>query len=151
MKIIRLALLAVAAGAACLRPPHPAGDAELQVEIIAIRDVLRQYSPALLTIDRGYAEAGHAPPPATGQLRPAERHRALVNTLRGGTLNPRGDSLRVRVSAPQVRGKTATSDVTVDGRLAGGHPGAFYETVALVLERAGERWVVRKRTQLGIS
>lgn len=144
-------LLVMATVAACLRPQHHNSDADLQVELVAIGDVVHRFGPALLTLDREYAAAGHAPPPGTGLQRPAERHHALLNSLSQHESVPRGDSLRVRASAPQIRGETAIIHVTVDGRLAGGRAGAFYETVAFVLERTGDRWVVRRRTQLGIS
>ena len=66
-------------------------------------------------------------------------------TVRGGA-----DTLRVRASEPEIRSDTATISVTVDGRM-GGRDRHFYETVAVVLHREELRWVVRTRTQLGVS
>lgn len=151
MKILRLVAVAMTVTTDCLRPPLQAGDTGLQLELAALRDVVRQYRPAVLTLDREYVQAGHAPPAGTGQQRSAARQQALVDSLAKETKHPRGDSLRVRTSAPEVEAATARVDVTVDGRLADGRRGAFYETVALVLERVGDRWVVRERRQLGIS
>lgn len=151
MKVMWLAMLAVATTSACLGSQRAAPDPDLEVEIVAIRDVLGRYRPAVLTVDDEYVEEGHAPPPGSGQRRPAKRHQALSDSLRRDATNPRGDTLRIRASVPQLRGQSASVHVTVDGRLPGGHRPAFYETVAIVLERVGSRWIVRERTQLGIS
>lgn len=151
MKLLLVAMLAIMPTSGCSRSREIDADPALEVEIVAIRNVLSQYRPSIVTVDQGYVQPGHAPPSGTGQRRPAQRQQTLADSIKQDATDPRGDTLRIRASVPEVRGQTATIHVTVDGRLAGGHPGAFYETVSLALERIGSRWVVRKRTQLGIS
>lgn len=143
--------IALAGSVRASTSPAVARGARLAVELGAIRSVLVSYRPAVLTLDPQYARPGQAPPGMTGRLRPAARQRALSDSLRRDVVAGGGDTLRVRASEPVLEGSTATISVTVDGRLAGGHHGAFYETVVFEFAHDGTAWIIRRRTQLGIS
>jgi len=137
--------------AGCFRAAVSPSDPALEVELVATRSVLRSYHPAALSVDSVYAQPGHAPPMMTDRVRPAGRQRAFNDSLRRDVERVGGDTLRVRASEPMVKGRTATISVTIDGTLAGRRPGAYYETVSFVLEHDGKQWIVRERSQLGIS
>ncbi|HSQ03931.1 MAG TPA: hypothetical protein VLN59_07850 [Burkholderiales bacterium] len=87
----------------------------------------------------------------TARVRPAQRHRSVIDSLNSLAMRGGTDTLRVRASDPQIRGETATISVTVDGRVSASSKRHFYETVAFVLRRDGTRWVIRSRTQIGVS
>jgi hypothetical protein len=137
--------------AGCFRAAVSPSNPALEVEVVATRNVLRSYHPAVLSVDSVYAQAGHAPPSMTDGVRPARRQRAFNDSLRRDVERIGGDTLRVRASEPMIKGRTATISVTIDGTLGGGRPGRFYETVTFVLDHDGKQWIVRKRNQLGIS
>ena len=132
---------------AAVRPSNPA----LEIELLAARDVLRSYHPAVLTIDSVYAQADQAPPGMTTRVRPSGRQRAFNDLLRRDIKRLGGDTLRVRASEPVINGRSATISVTIDGTLARGRSRSFYETVSFVLHHDGKQWIVRERNQLGIS
>lgn len=134
--------------AAAPMPQSPAST----IELIAVRGLLAPYRPGLLTIDSIFAHPDQAPPGMTTSIRPAPRQQLLIESLQSLVTRGGHDTLRVRASEPHIRGRTATISVTVDGRLATGRDRSrFYETVAFVLERDGARWLIRSRTQLGVS
>jgi hypothetical protein len=137
--------------AGCFRAAVSPSNPALEVELVATRTILRSYNPAVLRVDSVYAQAGHAPPSMTDGVRPAGRQRALNDLLQRDIERVGGDTLRVRASEPMINGRTATISVTIDGTLARGRPGAFYETVSFVLAHDGEQWTVRERNQLGIT
>jgi hypothetical protein len=137
--------------AGCFRAAVSSSNPALEVELVATRNALSSYHPAVLSVDSVYAQAGHAPPLMTDRGRPARRQRAFNDSLRRDVERVGGDTLRVRASEPMIKGRTATISVTIDGTLAGGRPGAFYETVTFVLDHDGKQWIVRERKQLGIS
>ncbi len=150
--LFAIAAVLVSAGACAARSSNADGDSSLEVELAAVRSLLGAYSPGSLTVDSIYARSGEAPPSLTAETRPSDRHHALSDSVRLGVANGGGDTLRVRASAPDIRGRSAAISVTVDGRLANSHRrGGFYETVAFVLEKDGSRWVIRERKQLGVS
>jgi hypothetical protein len=140
------------AGAVALIPGAPNRQRpESMVEMVAIRALLASYTPGRVIIDSLFAVADQAPPAMTTRARPPARQRLLVDSL--VTLQVRGglDTLHVRASEPQIRGDSATICVTVDSRSVGGGKYRSYETVAFVLQRDGSRWLIRGRTQLGVS
>jgi len=147
-----LPAMLVIAGSCALNRAASSEDAALAVEVVAVRSVTGQYALGVLHLDSVFAHPDQAPPAMTGQLRPTSRHRALADSIRKDIVRTSRDTLRVRASEPRISGRVATISVTIDGRLVAGHPrNGFYETVALVLYYDGSRWIVRKRTQLGIS
>ena len=125
-------------------------DPKSTIELAAIRAVLASYRPGHLTIDSLFALPDQAPPGMTSRVRPGPRQRSLIDSLQPMTVRGGADTLRVRASEPEIRSDTATISVSVDGRM-GGRDRHFYETVAFVLHREELRWVVRTRTQLGVS
>jgi len=142
----------ILAGSCALNRTVSSEDEALAVEVLAVRNVTGQYPFGVLHLDSVFAHPDQAPPAMTGQLRPASRHRALADFIRKDMLRTSRDTLRVRASEPRISGRVATISVTIDGRSAAGHPrNRFHETVAFVLYHDGSRWIVRERTQLGIS
>ena len=121
------------------------------IELAAARALLASHQPGVIVVDSVFALPDEAPPRMSSRTRPAERQRLLLDSLR--VLETRGssDTLRVRISEPQIHGDTASISVTIDGRSSGSGNSRFYETVAFLLQREGSRWVVRRRTLLGES
>lgn len=119
------------------------------MEMTAARSTLSPYRATHVVVDSLFAMPGQAPPAMTARARPAARQRHMADALRPQPASGAADTLRIRASDPQIRGRTATVTVTVDGRASGGRP--FYETVAYEFEYDGTRWQLRSRTQLGIS
>lgn len=135
------------------RPDHA-----LEIETAAIGSMLRQSGLVgsahgwIVVIDAAFAHAGHAPGEATGNIRAAWRHDALVKSL---VIDQRtsGDTLRVRASDPTIRGDSATISVTI-GYLrqhAERRRRAGYQTDEIRLRRTQNGWVVTHRTNLGIT
>jgi hypothetical protein len=86
----------------------------------------------------------------TTQIRPGPRQLILTDSIQSLQFRGGPDTLRVRASEPVLQGDSTTISVTIDGRSAGSWR-RFYETVRFVLRRDGARWVIRSRTQLGIT
>jgi hypothetical protein len=148
---VGFASLGMIAAAGCTKRPAADAAAPLAVELAAARSVLASYRPGAITVDPEYAPPQQAPPSASGKYRPDHRQRAVTEALRTATQEGGGDTLRVRASEPVIEGRSAAISVTVDGSLASGHPGAFYETIQFELQRTDRGWSVHKREQLGIS
>ena len=145
-------LVALAAAACSPRNSSTSEDELLAVEVAAARDLTGRYRPGSLTVDSAFAAPGQAPPAMTQVVRPAGRHRALVDAVQSDVAPTSLDTLQLRLSEPQITPLGATVFVTIGGRLQIGHSrGGFYETVRIVLRRDGQRWVIRDRDQLGIS
>jgi hypothetical protein len=146
-----LVSLWLTAQAACFRSALSPSADPFDVELTAMQDVLSLYRPMLFSVDSMFAQADQAPPAPTGRARPAARHRTLNDSLQSAVARVGGDSLRIRASEPSISGRRANISVTIDGRLARSGARRFYQTMALMLERDGNRWVVRERRELGIS
>jgi hypothetical protein len=133
-------------------------DRALEIETVAIGSMLRQSGLVgsangwIVVIDSAFAHAGHAPGGATGTIRAARRHDALVKSVVMDQPTS-GDTLRVRASDPTISGDSATISVTIGYRRQ--HPErrrrAGYQTDEIGLRRTQNGWVVTRRTNLGIT
>lgn len=151
MRLLRIEIALLSVGCA-FQGSSGAADAALEVEVVAIRDMLgARHFDRTLAVDTLFAEPGQAPPAMTLVRRPAVRHRALVDSVDRPRATTGLDTLHVRASAPRFDGSEATISVTVSGRQGGDRKRNFYETIRFVLRRDGARWVVQQRQQLGIS
>jgi hypothetical protein len=147
----RARLLLFAIG--CLLPGSAtAQDDTLAVEALAIRDLLGAHPHGgVIALDVRFAAAGQAPPGMTGMQRPLARQRALEIAIALLGDSATTDTVHVQASAPLLQGDTATISVTVSWRGSPERRRSFYETVAYVLRRQPGRWVVHRKSQLGIS
>ncbi len=143
---------AMLTAAACAHGRAPiVEDPALTIELIAVRSVLGPYRFGVVIVEPTFAHPDQAPPAMTQQVRPAIRQRALADSLQLSVSPGRRDTFHVRASEPRIRGREATISVTVSRDARRGRRDRFYETVAFVLEHTGSRWIVRERTQLGIT
>lgn len=119
------------------------------LEIDATRRSLSTYRAAFIEVDSLFAVPSQAPPALTARARPHARQGLLAQLIQSSRVTGAVDTIRIRASDPEIRGRTATISVTVGGTARGGR--RFYETVAYVFEFDGTRWQLRSRVQLGVS
>lgn len=145
---------AIAFSVGALAPSHDTSrqSPTSTIELTAVRAALGSRRPGLIIVDSVFARPDQAPPAMTAQIRPGPRQRMLTDSIQSLQVRGGPDTLRVRASEPVLRGDSATISVTIDGRSPGRRiTRSFYETVRFVLSRDGARWVIRSRTQLGIT
>jgi hypothetical protein len=144
--ILAFALASIPAGGA------PAQSDTLAVELAAINALLSAHAGGhVIVLDVRFASPGQAPPSMTTTPRPVTRQRALEDAI--GPLNASAstDTLYVQASAPIFQGSVATVSITVSHRGRAGRRRRFYETIEYQLGRESGRWVIQRRSQLGIS
>jgi len=140
----------------------------LAIEVAATRAMLgHQYNKGSISIDPVEGAEGHAPSnPGVGNLRSAIHTEALAKTLSASVrrysdvtrcTNDRtqcamsGTSAHLVLSAPTIRGDTASVTATIYQNSPSKRQLVDYETVLLKLVRRIGGWTVVKEVQLGIS
>lgn len=123
------------------------------IELAAARHLLARHPSWTIHLDSMFAQAGTAPAVPTTERRPADRTRALADSLGAFVRTELTErTILLQLSDPLVRGSSARVSVTVgylqayDGRRRG-----FYETVDVIFERDGKGWRVVGEAQLGIT
>lgn len=124
----------------------------ITVEVVAARHLLAQHSNRQGLVDAAFAPPGHAPGTPTTRMRPLHRNRLLADSLnaRLSSEQPLGLA-RVILSEPEFAGDSAMVTVTVSYDTGRRPRGGFYETVLVLLRRAGSTWMTVGSTQLGIT
>lgn len=140
----------------------------LAIEVAAARAMLgHQYNKGSISIDPVEGAEGHAPSnPGVGKVRSAvhtaELTKALSASVRRYSDVTRctddqtqcamsGTSAHLVISAPNIRGDTATVTATIYQNSPSKRQPVDYETVLLTLVRRNLGWAVVKEVQLGIS
>ena len=145
------AILALTLALAGRTEAQTLGDS-ITVEVVAARHLLAQHSNRQVLVDVAFAPAGNAPGTPTPRMRPLHRNRLLVDSLNARSSS--GHSLGVPkliLSEPEFAGDSAMVTVTVSYDTGRRPRGGFYETVLVVLRRAGVTWRTVGSTQLGIT
>jgi hypothetical protein len=140
----------------------------LAIDLAAARAMLgHQYSKGPISIDPVEGAEGLAPSnPGVGKLRSASHTKALAKAISGsvrryhdvtncadGQTNcaMTGVSAHLVLSAPNIRGDTASVTATIYQNAPSNRQPVDYETVLLTLVRTTHGWTVVKEDQLGIS
>ena len=140
----------------------------LAIDVAAGRAMLgHQYNKGRISIDPVEGAEGHAPSvPGVGKLRAAVYTEALAKALSGSVRRysdvtsctggqtqcaMSGISAHLVLSAPNIRGDTASVTATIYQNSSSKRQPVDYETVVLTLVRTTHGWTVVKEDQLGLS
>ena len=134
--------------------PRSAGaqDDTLAVEVAAIRELLSPYAHGrVIVLDPRFASPRDAPPRMTQVERPFARQRALQDSISSLGERDSRDTLHVYASVAVFHDSSATISVTVRHCGRAERRLVFYETVEYALRHDTGRWIVSRRSRLGIS
>jgi len=139
----------------------------LAIGIAAARAMLgHQYSKGSISIDPVQGVEGHAPSNSgVGKIRAASHTTALARAISGSVHRYRdvtncrartrcaltGVAAHLVLSAPRIRGDTASVTATIYQNAPSERQLIDYETVILTFARTPRGWTVVKEDQLGIS
>ena len=124
----------------------------IAVESLAARHLIARHQGRGLRLDSAFALPGHAPGSPTARVRPAHRNHALAEFLNARLARGRaGDSAWVVLSEPEFAADSAMVTVTISYDTGRRPRGGFYETVLVILRRAGGQWRVERTASLGIT